>query len=82
MRIALDLDDDLVRQLDGVLGTRGRNDFIVATIRQAVDRADRRRRWAAIERAAGSISDQGHEWDEDVAAWVHDSRRADPKRVG
>jgi hypothetical protein len=32
--------------------------------------------------AFGSIDDHGHEWDDDVAKWVHDQRRADPRRVG
>ena len=32
--------------------------------------------------AIGSIDGAGHDWDEDVAAWVSDERRADPRRVG
>ena len=30
----------------------------------------------------GSIPDSGHDWDDDPAKWVHDQRRADPRRVG
>ena len=82
MRLEIELEDELVRQLDLVIGRRSRSEFIAEAVRRSMARADRDRRWTAINRAAGSISDQGHEWDEDLAAWVHDSRRGDPKRVG
>jgi hypothetical protein len=82
MRLALDLDDELIRDLDALRGTRTRDDFIAHAIRKALDSADRDRRWTALRRAAGGISDGGHEWDEDPAAWVHESRRADPRRIG
>jgi len=79
MRVHVVLDDDLVRELDALTGPRGRSPFIAEAVRRAVDRE---RRWRKIEAAFGSIPDHGHEWDEDPAAWVHDQRRADPRRVG
>lgn len=79
MRVHIYLDDDLVEQLDEVAGERGRSSFVEDAVRKELER---RRRWDLMWSAVGSISDQGHEWDEDVATWVHDQRRADPRRVG
>ena len=53
-------------------GARGRSD------RATEDK----RRWDEIKASIGTISDSGHEWDEDPAAWVRAQRRADPRRVG
>ena len=30
--------------------------------------------WAAIEAAAGAIDDEGHDWDDDPAAWLREQR--------
>lgn len=79
MRVHISLDEDLVRELDELAGERGRSSYIEEAIRQ---RVDRERRWRKIWSAVGSISDEGHPWDPDVAKWVHDSRREDPRRVG
>jgi predicted transcriptional regulator len=79
MRVHIYLDDDLVEQLDEVVGDRGRSAFIEDAVRKELDR---RRRWDLMWSAVGSIDDQGHDWDDDVAVWVHDQRRADPRRVG
>jgi len=38
--------------------------------------------WDAMRSAVGSISDGGHPWDDDAAAWVTGERRADSGRVG
>ena len=78
-RIHVSIDDELLKDLDELLGPRERSPFIAEAIRRAVDE---KRRWRAIESAFGSISDEGHEWDEDPAAWVHAQRRSDPRRVG
>jgi metal-responsive CopG/Arc/MetJ family transcriptional regulator len=72
MRVHVFLEDDLVRELDEIVGPRGRSPFIADAVREKVDQA---RRWRKIESAIGSISDTGHEWDEDPAAWVHEQRR-------
>ena len=79
MRLHITLDDDLVAELDTIVGHRGRSGFINQAIKRAVEDA---RRWASLERAIGSIPDHGHEWDDDPAAWVREQRRADPRRVG
>lgn len=79
MRVHVHLDDGLVEQLDALVGPRGRSAFVADAVRQALDR---KRRWALIESAFGAIADTGHEWDADPAAWVHASRREDPRRVG
>ncbi|HEY7812565.1 MAG TPA: type II toxin-antitoxin system VapB family antitoxin [Nakamurella sp.] len=77
MRMHIELDEDLVAEVDALSGPRGRSAFVRAAIERAV--AQERRR-SAIEAAAGAIADQGHDWDDDPAAWVreqrHDTRRA------
>ena len=79
MRLHIFLEDELVKELDEVVGPRGRSGFIAAAVERALDRE---RRWKLIRSAMGSIPDTGHEWDEDPAAWVHAQRYADPRRVG
>ena len=79
MRVHISLDDELVRELDELVGPRGRSPFIAHAVQQAVDAE---RRWRKIESAFGTIADSGHEWDDDPAAWVHAQRRADERRVG
>lgn len=79
MRLHIVLDDDVVAELDSRVGTRQRSRFIVEAIRRALDDEHR---WAEIEAGLASISDTGHEWDEDPARWVHQQRAADARRVG
>jgi len=79
MRVHIFLDDELLAALDELVGPRGRSPFIAEAVRA---RVDQELRWRKIRSAIGSISDEGHPWDEDVAAWVHDSRREDPRSVG
>ena len=79
MRVHISLDDELVWELDELVGPRGRSPFIANAVRRAVDAE---RRWRKIESAFGTIADSGHEWDGDPAAWVHAQRRADQRRVG
>jgi hypothetical protein len=51
MRMHINLDDDLVRQIDEIAGPRGRSKLI----RDAVEvEVERRRRRAALERLVGS----------------------------
>lgn len=72
MRMHIELDDEVVRQVDAVAGSRGRSRFV----RQAVLRAlDQRRRADLIRSARGVIPDTGHEWDDDPAAWVREQRQ-------
>ncbi|MGQ0623394.1 MAG: CopG family ribbon-helix-helix protein [Sporichthyaceae bacterium] len=79
MRMHIELDDDLVARLDALAGPRGRSDFVRDAIRVELDRQERRQ---AFREAAGSIADTGHDWDDDPAAWVHEQRFSDPRRVG
>jgi hypothetical protein len=79
MRVHISLDQDLVDEIDLAAGSRGRSAYIAEAVRK---RLDSERRWKKIWSAIGSISDTGHDWDEDPAAWVHEQRRADPRRVG
>lgn len=73
------VEDDLVRRIDSVAGERGRTGWIVRVISDALDLEERK---AGILAAIGSISDTGHEWDDDPAVWVRAQRSADPRAVG
>lgn len=79
MRIHITLDDELVAELDRRAGARRRSAFITELIRRALDDE---RRWDEIEAALGQIDDEGHDWDEDPAAWVRSQRRTDARRAG
>jgi Arc/MetJ family transcription regulator len=79
MRVHINLDDELVRELDRRAGRRGRTAYIDATLRRALDDE---RRWEQIAAAVGTVEDDGHEWDDDPAAWVRAQRRADVRRRG
>jgi predicted transcriptional regulator len=73
MRLHISLDAALVRHVDEVAGRRGRSRFIAQAVHDALEV---HRRWEAIESAFGRISDSGHAWDEDPAAWVREQRLA------
>jgi predicted transcriptional regulator len=75
----IELDDELVRRIDGVAGHRGRSTFVRRAIAAALEQAER---WELIRSARGSIPDAGHDWDDDPAAWVHAQRFSDDRRVG
>jgi hypothetical protein len=79
MRVHITLRDEIVRELDRRVGARRRSAYISRAVERALDDD---RRWELLESAVGSISDRGHEWDEDAARWVRDQRRADERRVG
>ncbi|HET7567967.1 MAG TPA: hypothetical protein VFJ91_08250 [Gaiellaceae bacterium] len=79
MRVHISLDDELVRELDRRVGSRGRSAFIAGAVSQALDDA---KRWELIEASLGSIADGGHVWDADPDAWVREQRRSDGRRVG
>jgi hypothetical protein len=79
MRLHINLENDLVRQLDARVGARRRSAFIAGAVRQALDDE---RRWELIEEALDAIPDEGHEWDRDPAAWVRAQRAGDARRVG
>jgi metal-responsive CopG/Arc/MetJ family transcriptional regulator len=79
MRVHINLDDELVRELDRRAGQRGRSGYIAATLRRALEDE---RRWEQIASAVGSLESTGHAWDDDSAGWVASQRRSDPRRVG
>ncbi|HEX2362753.1 MAG TPA: hypothetical protein VHI11_11825 [Jiangellaceae bacterium] len=79
MRVHIALDDALVAELDQRVGPRRRSSFIAELIRRGLDDE---RRWDDIEASLGRLSDTGHEWDEDPAAWVREQRRGDIRRAG
>jgi hypothetical protein len=79
MRVHITLEDDLVRDLDRRVGTRRRSAYIAHAVERALDDDHR---WELVESALGTISDRGHEWDDDVGGWVRGQRRADARRVG
>lgn len=79
MRLHISIEDDLVAQLDRRVGRRRRSAFIAETVRHALDDEAR---WDDIEAGIATLSAQGHAWDADPAAWVHEQRTADARRVG
>ena len=79
MRMHIELDDRLVAEVDEIAGSRGRSSFVRTAVSRTVDE---HRRWSQLERAAGALADQPHDWDDDPAAWVREQHRADPRRAG
>jgi hypothetical protein len=79
VRLHITFPDELVAELDRRAGARRRSAYIVAAVQDALEDE---RRWELIESAIGSVQDTGHDWDEDPAAWVHDQRFSDARRVG
>jgi hypothetical protein len=73
MRVHINVDDEqLIGEIDRRVGPRGRSAFFVRAARKELESEVR---WEKIESALGTISDTGHDWDEDPAAWVHEQRR-------
>ena len=79
MTVHIALDDDLLAELDRRAGAGRRSAFISQLIRRTLEDE---RRWDEIEAALGTISDTGHEWDDDPASWVRRQRRGDDRRSG
>ena len=79
MRMHIQLDDEIVKEIDAVAGLRRRSVFVRKAILEALDRDRRTRR---LREAAGMFRDSEHEWDDDPAAWVSRQRNSDPRRLG
>ena len=79
MRLHIALDDELVAELDRRAGRRQRSAFIAELVRRGLEDEYR---WDEIEAALAGVPDEGHEWDEDPAAWVRAQRRGDARRAG
>ncbi|MGH3907615.1 MAG: hypothetical protein ACRDTE_26070 [Pseudonocardiaceae bacterium] len=71
MRLHITLDDEVIRDLDRIVGARERSSFIARAVRRAIDELDRAQ---ALDAALGSLPDSGHDWDADPAAWVRAQR--------
>lgn len=79
MRIHITLEDELVAELDELVGPGKRSAFITASVKKALDDA---KRWDKILESLGSLPRDGGEWGDDPEAWIDRERRADPRRVG
>jgi len=79
MRLHIQLSDELTAEIDRRVGPRRRSAFIARTLERALDDE---RRWDEIVSSLGTIGADGHDWDEDPAAWVDAQRRGDATRVG
>jgi hypothetical protein len=79
MRVHIQLEADLLAELDARAGRRRRSAFIAQLIRQALDDE---RRWDEIESVLGTLPAEGHDWDDDPAAWVRAQRHTDRRRAG
>lgn len=79
MRLHIELEAALIAEIDEIAGHRQRSAFVREAVRAAVDQ---HKRWRLLGRAAGSIPDTGHDWDDDPAEWVHSQRFGDTTRVG
>ena len=73
MRMHILLPDELAAELDARLGARQRGPFLANLIRRALDDE---RMWDDLEASFGAIEDDGHDWDDDPAAWVREQRSA------
>jgi len=81
MRAHIVVPDELVREVDELVGTRRRSQFFEDAVREKVKRM---KLLAAAEAAAGSLVDvdiPGWESSEAAANWVHCLRQADDKRL-
>ena len=79
MRMHIEIEDDLISQVDRIAGARQRSAFVRNAIEAAIREATR---WSNLDAAAGSIADEGHDWDADPSDWVRNQRRADSRRAG
>jgi hypothetical protein len=70
--LRITLRDDLVRQVDSLVGPRHRAAFIARAVEGALENAKRRQ---IIESAMGTIDDRGHEWDGDPTRWAPPTAR-------
>ncbi|HZT31081.1 MAG TPA: hypothetical protein VFA33_14430 [Bryobacteraceae bacterium] len=73
------LSDELVREIDTVVGSRQRSSFISQAVEKELMR---RRQLAALDAAAGAWKDKDHpELKEGAARWVRKLRRENERRV-
>lgn len=81
MRTHLMLDDNVVGEIDNLVGRRKRSRFVEEAVREKLARE---KLLSALKETAGILSRDDHpEWEtpEKVAAWVRDTRRQDMERL-
>jgi metal-responsive CopG/Arc/MetJ family transcriptional regulator len=81
MRIHVVLPDELVADVDQMVGKRQRSRFVEEAIREKLKRESRR---AALHKAAGVLSPEDNpEWttSDETYKWVRKSRQADDERL-
>ncbi len=81
MRAHIVIPEELVREVDELVGARRRSQFFEDAVREKVKRM---KLLAAAEAAAGSLADveiPGWESSEAAAEWVHALRQADEERL-
>lgn len=81
MRAHIVLPDDLVEEVDKLVGRRGRSAFITGATRE---RLRRERFLKTVREVAGSIKAEDHpEWatSRQVATWVRKQRRETSRRI-
>jgi metal-responsive CopG/Arc/MetJ family transcriptional regulator len=67
VRVSIELDDEVAAELDARVGRRSRSRYIIEALRR---RLEDERRWDSLTAAAGTVPDEGHDWDTDPADWV------------
>ncbi|MSQ22375.1 MAG: hypothetical protein EXR53_03585 [Dehalococcoidia bacterium] len=81
MRTHLILPEEMVKEVDALVGKRKRSQFVGEAVREKLRRENL---LAALAATAGILSAEDYpEWatSEEVAAWVHDMRRQDDERL-
>jgi len=74
------LPEDLVREIDSIVGSRGRSNFLAETAREAIRR---RKLLQFLDNDEPAWKDADHpELSRGSAAWVHEVRRESEKRIG
>ena len=81
MRTHIVLDNEIVKDIDNLVGKRRRSRFIAEAVYAKLSQM---KLMVALKKTAGMLSDEDHpEWktSEDVAHWVRDSRKGDDRRL-
>ncbi|MDO8749862.1 MAG: ribbon-helix-helix domain-containing protein [Dehalococcoidia bacterium] len=81
MRTHLILPEEMVKEVDALVGKRKRSQFVGEAVREKLRRENL---LAALAATAGILSAEDYpEWatSEEVAAWVHDMRQRDDERL-
>jgi metal-responsive CopG/Arc/MetJ family transcriptional regulator len=81
MRAHIILDNEIVKDIDSMVGKRKRSHFIAEAV---CDKLRQMKLLTAVKETAGILSDEDHpEWktSKDVANWVRESRKRDGRRL-